>query len=68
MSNYGKSIWFEINCLSYILADFMRPVVILGACGDLARLKLLDQMPDRFELPSKWTEWFSVVTGGWPLC
>ena len=31
----------------------MRPVVILGACGDLARLKLLDQMPDRFELPSK---------------
>ena len=31
----------------------MRPVVILGALGDLVRLKLLEEMPDRFDVPSK---------------
>lgn len=31
----------------------MRPVVVLGALGDLIRLKLLEEMPDRFDVPSK---------------
>uniref|UniRef100_T2MDH6 Tight junction protein ZO-1 n=1 Tax=Hydra vulgaris TaxID=6087 RepID=T2MDH6_HYDVU len=34
------------------VADFMRPVVVLGPLADLARIKLLEEMPDRFELPS----------------
>ena len=30
----------------------MRPVVILGALADLVRYKLLEEMPDRFDVPS----------------
>ena len=35
-----------------VSADFMRPVVILGALADLVRYKLLEEMPDRFDVPS----------------
>ena len=31
----------------------MRPVVILGPCADLARMLLVDEMPDRFAFPCK---------------
>ncbi|XP_065063741.1 tight junction protein ZO-1-like isoform X1 [Rhopilema esculentum] len=33
------------------VADFMRPVVILGPVADLARMLLVDEMPDRFSFP-----------------
>ena len=33
-------------------ADFVRPVVVLGALGDLVRLKLMQEMPDRFDVPN----------------
>ena len=31
----------------------MRPVVVLGALADLVRLKLMEEVPDRFDVPSK---------------
>ncbi|XP_057316695.1 tight junction protein ZO-1-like isoform X2 [Hydractinia symbiolongicarpus] len=34
------------------IADFMRPVVILGGLADLVRLYLLDDLPDRFDVPT----------------
>ena len=37
------------------IADFMRPVVILGPLADLTRLMLLDEMPDRFGTPCKFS-------------
>lgn len=41
----------------------MRPVVVLGALGDLIRLKLLEEMPDRFDLPSKCFQAFVKLHG-----
>ena len=39
--------------LLILIADFMRPVVILGPVADLVRMLLVDEMPDRFASPSK---------------
>ena len=39
--------------LVYFAADFMRPVVIMGPIADLARMMLIDEMPDRFGNPCK---------------
>eukprot|EP00794_Sanderia_malayensis_P016596 gene16596-18285_t len=33
------------------IAEFMRPVVIIGPVADLARMLLIDEMPDRFGTP-----------------
>ena len=37
-------------------ADFTRPVVVVGGLADLVRMKLLKKMPDKFDLPSKYTK------------
>lgn len=46
---------------SSFIADFMRPVVVLGALADLIRLKLLEEMPDRFDVPSNFFFVFSPL-------
>ena len=40
-------------CSSYILAGFIRPVVIFGAIADIARERLKSTFPDKFEFPRK---------------
>jgi len=52
MENKRASGTFLYIIVYFILADFMRPVVILGALADLVRYKLLEEMPDRFDVPS----------------
>ena len=36
-----------------LIAGFIRPVVLLGPIADITRDKLLQDMPDRFAIPSK---------------
>lgn len=38
-----------------VTAGFVRPVVIFGALADVAREKLLQDFPDKFESPRKYT-------------
>lgn len=44
-------------------AGFVRPVVIFGALADVAREKLLQDFPDKFESPRKYIT--SVVMDFW---
>lgn len=41
-------------CFFPFPAEFTRPVVIVGGLADLVRMKLLKEMPDKFDLPSKY--------------
>lgn len=47
--HYLTQIFFVVT------AGFVRPVVIFGALADVAREKLLQDFPDKFESPRKYT-------------
>ncbi len=48
-------IFFKILILiKYNLVTIIRPVVLLGPLADIARDRLLNQYPDKFESPGKW--------------
>jgi len=44
----------KLIVVSFIVVNFIRPVVIFGALSDVAREKLLMEYPDRFESPRKY--------------
>ena len=48
---------------SFVVAGFVRPVVLLGPIADITRDKLLQDMPDTFAIPSK-TILFIIVKLG----
>ena len=51
-----------IFVISFFSAGFVRPVVIFGALADVAREKLLQELPDKFESPRKYFVQVSLVT------
>lgn len=48
-------VLFMPGLFSVLTAGFVRPVVIFGALADVAREKLLQDFPDKFESPRKYT-------------
>lgn len=53
VNNYPLILFRTVLIYFFLIADFMRPVVILGPVADLVRMLLVDEMPDRFASPSK---------------
>ena len=51
---------------SFVVAGFVRPVVLLGPIADITRDKLLQDMPDTFAIPSK-TILFIIVKLGFQI-
>lgn len=49
------NIHYLTQLFSVFTAGFVRPVVIFGALADVAREKLLQDFPDKFESPRKYT-------------
>lgn len=49
------NIHYLTQLFSVLTAGFVRPVVIFGALADVAREKLLQDFPDKFESPRKYT-------------
>jgi len=47
----SKNVRVDCRVLVLISAGFIRPVVIFGPLSDVARDKLVSELPDRYELP-----------------
>ena len=56
-----------MTCIVIISAAFVRPVVLFGAIADVARDKLLQEFPERFESPRKFFFVFVFTTHVVPL-
>lgn len=52
----------------FVLAGFVRPVVLLGPIADITRDKLLQDMPETFAIPSKTIFFIFVKLGFQTYC
>ena len=53
--------------LSFFVAGFVRPVVLLGPIADITRDKLLQEMPETFAIPSECFSLLSILYLDYPF-